>query len=158
MILVMSDQESLDLFESWMKLDPELTKEVMSQNYCDIEPSFMCFADVYESLAKLIPKHWTVVDFGCAFAPQCLYFKDHEKYIGVDPGRMKRFYTENFSLYESTIIEWFTASQIYALNLDRSFAILSYVPADEYSYFLVKTHFKNLFVYYPHGESIKLKK
>lgn len=158
MILVMSDQASLALYEAWIKLDPELTKEVMAQNYCDIEPSFMCFADVYESLAKLIPKHWTVVDFGCAFAPQCLYFKDHEKYIGVDPGKIKRFHTENCNLYNSTIIEWLKETHRDILNLDRSFAIMSYVPADEYSYFLVKTHFKNIFVYYPSEDPIKLKK
>lgn len=148
--------KSLKLYERWVKRDPILTKKVMSQDRCEIEPEFMCF-EMYEPLSKMIPKHWTIFDIGCAFAPQCLYFKDHKRYVGVDPGELIRFMTPNTGILQSTVKEWIAEWDCpQGINFEESFAIMSYVPADEYSYFLVKTHFKNMFIYYPAGNDVKI--
>lgn len=158
----MDDSESLsiDLYNHWDAYYPELTKEVMSQDKCDIEPQFMCFCEIYYYLSKIIPKHWTVLDLGCAFAPQCWYFKDHDLYIGVDPGKFKRFKTPNAAFYQGTIKEFVNTETARKLDKETTFGIMSYVPADDYSYFLAKTHLDNIFVYYPSADPIipKLKK
>lgn len=74
---------SLRLYQNWMKENTALTQKVMHQKNCEIDPEFMGFVDVYYHLSKIIPKHLTVIDIGCCYAPQCLYFKNHHKYIGV---------------------------------------------------------------------------
>lgn len=147
----MTDDLSLVLYDSWMKENPSLTHEVMSQDKCDIEPAFMCFADVYYHLSQIIPKHWTIVDLGCAFAPQCLYFKDHKKYIGVDLHEFKKFSTKNTESFQGSIRKFMADMKYESLNLKETFAIISYVPADSLTYMIVQTTFKNLFVYYPCG-------
>ena len=151
------DRKSLVLYDAWIKENPKLTQEVMSQDECDIEPAFMCFAEIYFHLSQMIPKHWTIVDLGCAFAPQCFYFRDHAGYVGIDPGMRVRFRIKNTRLY-SMNIKTFIGSEICEnMDKERTFAIMSYVPADDYSYFLAKNCFKNMFIYYPSGDPIKLK-
>jgi hypothetical protein len=148
---------SLKLYQDWKKWNPELTEQVMSQETCEIEPTFMCFADIYFHLSKIIPKHWTIVDLGCAFASQCYYFGKHKKYIGVDAGSIKRFYIPGSEMYEMTIKKFIAQKHpISSLNLKETFAIMSYVPADDMSYLDVKMTFENLFIYYPSEEPLKL--
>lgn len=145
---------SISLYDVWVLRYPEMTKEIMSQDGCDIGPEFMCFCDIYLHLSQIIPKHWTVLDLGCAFAPQSWFFKDHAKYIGVDPGKFKRFKTPNASFYEWTIAKFFNSKSSLKLNKDRTFGIMSHVPADDYSYFLAKAHLSNIFIYYPSQDPI----
>lgn len=38
----------------------------------------------YQSIAQAIPKHYKIVDLGCASQMQQYFFKDHAAYIGVD--------------------------------------------------------------------------
>lgn len=150
---------SKKLYKDWVQHDPKMTQEILSQDQCDIGPEFMCFAEIYASLARLIPIEWTVIDFGCAFAPQCWYFRKHNRYIGIDPGPMKRFQVDNSSIFIGTIRQALSDTiWIEPINWDRTFGIMSYVPAKEYDYFLVKNHLKNMFVYYPSSDPIRLKK
>lgn len=148
---------SEELFDAWMKLSPKMTNEVLTQDRCDIARDFMGFVEIYYALSKIIPTHWTIVDIGCAFAAQCLYFQDHKKYIGICPEPIKRFSLCNCRFDQENILNWIEKERYQELNLDRTFAIMSYVPADEYSYFFVKNVFKNLFVYYPSQDPISLK-
>jgi len=62
----------------------EQYQRVFDQAECDIEPEFLGFITTYYYLSYLIPKHFTIIDFGCAYAPQAYYFINHKKYIGVD--------------------------------------------------------------------------
>ncbi len=147
---------SVRLYERWMKHDPQMTKRVMSQEMCDIEPEFMCFAEIYEALAKIIPKHWTVIDIGCAYASQCLYFRDHASYLGIEPESVLHFCTKNTAFLRYSIMEWQKTIKADISDIDKVFAIMSYVPADEESYSLVKTTFKNMFLFYPSSHPIKI--
>ena len=60
---------------------------IMEQDYyaaSQIDPTFLGFVDVYYHLAAIIPRHWTIVDLGCAYAPQAFCFQHHKKFVGVD--------------------------------------------------------------------------
>ena len=127
--------------------------EVLKQPICDIEPCFLGFVDTYKALSDLIPKHFTVIDLGCGFNPQSFFFKDHLKYIAVDSFQnTKRFMTDNCTFYEMDISD-FIEKHISDFYLDETFAIMNYVPlwGRNNHNELVRKHFKNLFVYYPHG-------
>jgi len=133
---------------------------VFNQDMCDIDNEFLGFMDIYESLAKIIPKHFTVVDLGCAYNPQCVLFKDHKKFVGVDVmENLERFTQDNCTIYEMTI-ENFISEHIDRFDLDETFAMCSYVPpwgGDNIK--MVREAFKNVFTYYPHGgHNISFKK
>lgn len=120
--------------------------QVFSQEYCDIDYEFLGFTDIYEHLSEIIPLHFTVIDLGCCYAPQCFYFRKHKKYIGVDMFDCVRFHSENTVHYLKTISE-FIRDDLFELDLDETFAICSYVPSTERG--LIRMKFKNVFVYYP---------
>lgn len=133
-------------------------------NY-EIGPEFMGFIDIYRSLSEIIPKHFTVIDFGCSYAPQCFYFEDHKQYVGVDasgcylPGIKTldiRFEASNTVHYQMTIKEYIDK---FRYNTDdvQIFAICSYVPpwyggSVEH----VLKAYRNVFTYYPNGGYPKL--
>ena len=120
-------------------------KEVFSQDRCDIDGEFLGFTDIYENLSKIIPKYMTVIDFGCAYAPQAYYFTKHFKYIGVDSEPMTQFSTHNSEFFIMSI-QNFIKNEKYIKEI--SFAICSYVP-DFDAQELVRNTFPNTFVYYP---------
>jgi hypothetical protein len=140
---------STKLYHAWKEYDPVLTEAVFLQSECQIDPEFMGFVEIYHHLSQIIPMHWTILDLGCAYAPQCWYFKDHKKYIGVDMSVKKRFTLPNCEQYLSSIRDWFKDLKPPNLNLDMTFGIMSYVPATDYEYFTAKMGLENLFVYYP---------
>jgi hypothetical protein len=122
---------------------------VLGQEDCDIDPNFLGFTSVYLSLASIIPKHWTIVDLGCAYAPQAFAFKNHAAYIGVDRGGGERFAAPNTTHHTMTIAE-FIAEHLGALDLETTFAICSYVPPwHNDNMALARESFKNVFTYYP---------
>lgn len=127
--------------------------EVFNQDRCDIDGEFIGFTDIYESLSKIIPVHFTVVDLGCAYNPQCYYFINHKQYIAVDDNfQLKRFKTPNCTLYNMSIND-FILYHLDNLDLDKTFAICSYVPTNRD---MIRTSFKNLFIYYPSSVLPKL--
>ncbi len=133
-------------------LPPEQVKRVLSQPNCDIEPIFMGFTDIYKHLSKIIPLHFTVIDFGCSYAPQCFYFTKHKLYIGVSIGKQKRFKAKNTIHDYMSIREWICENGDWIHNnVKETFAICSYVPAPFDEIKLLRNTFENLFVYYPHG-------
>lgn len=116
----------------------------------DIDVEFLGFVSIYDQLSKIIPHDWTVIDLGCAYAPQCFFFQDHAGYVGVDliPSSA-RFAAANTSHSVKTIAE-FVAADVDGYDLDRTFAICSYVPpwhGDNRA--IARATFKNVFVYYP---------
>ena len=137
---------SLDL---WGNLPDQQKAYVMGgSGICDIEPSFMGFVRIYKNLSEIIPKHFTVVDLGCAYAPQCWYFRNHAKYIGVDMSDGGRFSMPNTTHYEMTI-EKFISDESSGLS-GPTFAICSYVPpwhGDNMK--LTQEAFSHAFTYYP---------
>ena len=134
----------------------EQKKRVFGQKYCDIDDEFLGFINVYKYLSEIIPIHFTVIDLGCAYNPQCFYFTKHKKYIAVDSMDIIRFCSDNCELVSKTI-EDYIKSDIGELNIDETFAICSYVPpwgGDNIK--MVRESFKNVFTFYPHGEQINV--
>ena len=135
---------------AWHLMPADQIDRVLMQDMCDIAPEFLGFTDIYLSLAKIIPKYWTVVDLGCAYAPQAIIFREHKAYVGVDASRCERFHAPNTTHYQMTIAE-FLEQHASSFDPDLTFAICSYVPpwygSDNLK--LTRDHFKNVFTYYP---------
>ena len=129
-------------------------KAVFSQKDCDIDPTFIGFLDIYEHLSQIIPKHFTVIDFGCAYNPQCFLFNEHKKFIAVDISDCVKFKSDNCEIFEMSIDD-FIKKYLHEFNLAETFAICSYVPDSNRT---LRESFPNLFVYYPHVGFDKLKK
>ena len=145
-----SNERLLDL------LPKEQYDEVMNQEYCDIECVFLGFVDTYEYLSYLIPKHYAIIDLGCAYNAQCYFFKNHKIYIAVDESkRLKRFQSDNCIIYINDIDNFILNDlPILQFNLKETFAICNYVPMKDYN--LIKQTFDNLYIYYPHGSEKQL--
>ncbi|MDM9643838.1 hypothetical protein, partial [Rhizobium sp. S163] len=97
---------------------------VFDQQDCDIDHEFLGFTNIYLALASIIPVHWTVVDLGCAFAPQALIFKDHARYVGVDMNTKERFSAPN-TQHHSMPISAFLAKHLAEFDQNTTFAICS---------------------------------
>lgn len=158
-----SRQEANDrLFAALLKEAPEQTDAVLQSGCGDIDPEFIGFIAQYEVLSKLISLDATVIDFGCAYAPQAYIFRKHFKYIGVDVGPIAgRFSFANSEHHECKIQGWIAANAAVMASgpafrrvdgklqrADRIFAICSYVP-DQEAQKLVRATYNNVFSYYP---------
>lgn len=153
----------MDLHETvsralWSSLPTDQIDRVMATDAsCEINPEFLGFVTIYRNLAEVIPRHYTVVDLGCAYAPQSWYFRDHKAYVGVDIMTDVRFATPNTIHHKSTIGEFIDA-ECPQLDLDTTFGICSYVPpwgADNGA--LTRATFRHCFVFYPcGGRTIKM--
>lgn len=124
---------------------------VLADGMCDIDYEFLGFTDIYESLAYIIPHHWTVVDLGCAYAPQAFLFRNHKAYIGIDQSDCERFVAPNTTHYRMTIRD-FVDAHLSDFSQDTTFAICSYVPPwHDDNRMIARQNFKNVFTYYPAG-------
>lgn len=125
-------------------------EEVFTGEYCDIDVEFMGFTEQYKALSEIIPKHFTIIDMGCAFAAQSYYFEKHRAYIGVDIfNKAKRFHTNNTTLIICSIQEFIkNRLPIMGLDLESTFAICNYMPDFEAAK-MVREKFPNVFVFYP---------
>jgi len=124
-------------------------EKVLNQPNCDIDLDFLGFLDIYETLSKIIPKYFTVVDLGCAYNPQCFFFEEHKSYLAVDISDCVKFQAKNCEIFQKSISE-FINENLSNLNLEETFAICSYVPSwggDNGK--IARDTFKNVFVYYP---------
>lgn len=128
--------------------DKKQVVKIIQENIGDIDFDFIGFLEQYESLSKLIPKDWTIVDLGCANGFQSLYFQEHKKYIGVDIDTGTKYQTTNSEYYTMRIKEFLESENFKKLNLNKTFAICNYVPC-ETEVKMAREKFKNIFVYYP---------
>lgn len=141
-----------DAHAELFKLFPaEQIEAVFSQPEVDIDSSFLGFVDVYRNLSRIIPEHFTVIDLGCAYNPQCFFFAGHKEYVAVDVEQKVRFMSPNCTFYQKTISA-FISEDLKRFDLSETFAICSYVPPwYGHDSKVVRETFRNLFVYYPHG-------
>lgn len=142
-----------------MELDPiihllpkEQVEDICKEYAGDIDVSFLGFTQIYKNLSEIIPKHFTVIDFGCGYNPQCFLFQEHKRFIAVNPDMGKVFKTSTCELYNMTTGEYIE-KHLHEHNIEETFAICAYVPPwyGEDSIELVRHNFKNVFTYYPHG-------
>lgn len=147
-------QEAEPINAKLLSLLPEdQCDRVFSQDYVDIEPSFLGFVDTYYYLSKIIPTHWTVIDFGSAYNAQSFFFAEHKQYIAIDAGAdTERFCSPNGIIFAKSI-DSFLRDDLDSLDLDvrQCFAICNYVGNE--ATLAIAQKFPNVFTYYPHGKS-----
>lgn len=127
------------------KFPPEETSRILNQPYCELEADFPGFVRQYAGLARIIPRHFVVIDFGCYLAAQCWYFRRHKAYIGVDLTELERFRMPNTTHYTGDISEWIESHR--SELPPATFAISNYVggtPRDR-----VREEFPHVFCFYP---------
>lgn len=114
---------------------------------------FLGFCDTYYHLSMLIPKDWTIIDFGAGNNPQSYFFTEHKKYIAVNPmSDIKEengmFCPPNCEIYRMTTGEFIKRVDY---PKEKVFAICNYVPNwyGEDSMELVRKNFKNCYTFYP---------
>lgn len=60
-------------------------KKALSQDYCELEPDFLCFAENYACVADFVPHDYAILDFGSYMMAQAYFFKDFTGgYWGID--------------------------------------------------------------------------
>ena len=100
----------------------------------ECEPDFLGFVDVYDDLKDKIPKDFTIIDLGCYQGFQGVLFKDHASYIGIDisiPNEW-RLRQENAEYFHCSIQEFIkNILPEMELNMNKTFAVCSYVPDKE---------------------------
>ncbi len=132
----------------------EEQKRVFSSDGCELCSEFLGFISFYEALSRIIPKGYTVIDFGAAHNPQSYYFKGCN-YIAVQPKDVacEMFCPEWCKIYRCTTGEFIKHKNEYlsGIDADKIFAICNYVPNwyGENSMDLVKANFQNVFTFYP---------
>ena len=117
--------------------------------------SMTCGRGYYYKLAQMIDKKWTVIDIGCAYNPQSYLFQGHARFIAVNPEwkdsdfRFEHFQAPKTEFYAMTG-QQFIKEKLETLDIDinRTFAIVNYVPNDSCSQWVCET-FKNVWAYYP---------
>jgi hypothetical protein len=144
---------SLKLFRTLEKKHPEYIEALNSGEYswADIEPEFMGFVTYYAALASVISTARTIYDFGCAYAPQAWYFRNHAKYVGINPGKHAVLELPNTEYHWMSGQEFLKTFEPH----EDSFAIINYVP-DFALATLVKSSFRDCFSFYVAGADLKL--
>lgn len=122
----------------------------------EMDCTFLCFEDEYEYVLENTKPSDIIIDLGCAYNPQCWYFKDYDRYIAVDLPIFDdvRFDSGNVEFYIMSI-QKFIKEELpkLNLNLDKVVAICNAVPDEEARKMVAET-FPKHFVAYP-GMGVK---
>lgn len=130
----------------------------------EIDHTFMAFLESYEPIAELVPKDFTIIDFGCYMAAQSFLFEDFNKYIGVDnfenyypfktdqediQSTPDRFISKNSKHFIMDIGEFLDKySNELKKNSDKVYAICSFVPGYESFFDKITETFPNCLITY----------
>lgn len=152
-----SNEHYLEIANRIIEMIPkEHFDRVMNQEMCELSHDFIGFVNYYEPLAKMIPEDWVVIDFGAAYNPQCYLFKDHKRYIAVEPSVEEMFQAPNCDIYRCTTGEFIKKHlpELYqngTIEKEKVFAICLYVPPwfNEKSRELVRQNFDCCYTFYP---------
>lgn len=140
--------------------DEEWERVLKSDASAEINCNDMtCGRGTYYMLSKMIPKDWTVIDFGCAYDAQSYLFQEHARHIAIEPVCQQdcstfEFHFEFFKAPNTELL--FMTGQDFIekelpkmhLNLDKTFAICNYVPSGACN-LMVRETFKNTWTFYP---------
>lgn len=114
---------------------------------------FAGLVDTYYHLSQIIPKDFTVIDFGAGWNAQSYFFTEHVKYIAVNPPSdiiedSGMFCAPNCDIYRMTTGQFIRS---YKPKNEKVFAICNYVPNwyCENSMKLVRENFSNVYTFYP---------
>lgn len=119
----------------------------------EMSHEFLGFCDTYYHLSQIIPKDWSVIDFGAGNNPQSYFFTEHKKYIAVNPfSGIKEddgmFCPQNCEIYRMTTKEFIETVDY---PKEKVFAVCNYVPNwyCQDSIKLVHDNFRNVYTFYP---------
>lgn len=136
----------------------EEAKRLFSYEYCEVGTSFVGFLENYADLKEL-PKDFTIIDIGSYQSFQGALYKDHERYIGVEPSvpisnRLRQDNAEYFHETAQSFIHDTLPELIeQGLDLSKTFAVCSAVP-DAEARKLVQETFPYHRVAYPAMETV----
>jgi hypothetical protein len=146
----------MDLYKTLIKTKyKDQVIKILEANSGDIDGSFLGFTDTYYYLSKLIPKDWVVVDLGCGYGFQSWFFRNHKKYIMINPVQRKEFEVfapkEWCEFYNMTTEEFLKQWKGDFADTKRKFGICNYVPPwhNQDSGKLVREYFDYCYVFYP---------
>ena len=131
---------------------------ILSQYYCEYEPDFLGFINVYGPISRMVPKDKVIIDLGCYLAAQSWCFAEHKRYIGVDTDPLDRFAPPNATHLKCSIQDFLSKELpelLQQYSMSDLVAICSYVPdfsATDAAY----EAFENIVVVYP-GQKTKTK-
>ena len=133
--------------------EQEISRVFNNSEYAsaELDFTFLGFENVYKAATLFVPKDYTIIDLGCAYAAQAFYFKNYKMYIGVDCGvepKDVHFQIPKMAYCIMTIQKFCKKVIDEKWDLEKVFAICSYVP-DEEAREIVRRTFPNLMVYYP---------
>lgn len=141
----------------WSLISKEDKERVMrSDASAEIDANnHMCGGATYYNLSKMIHKDWTVIDIGCAYNPQSYLFTQHARHIAIEPPQGDSDFHFEFFKAPNTELLFMTGQEFIEnelpkldLNLDKTFAIVNYVPSGACN-LLARETFKNIYTYYP---------
>jgi hypothetical protein len=117
--------------------------------------NIMCGGATYYYLSRMIPKDWTVIDFGCAYNPQSYLFQNHKRHIAIEPKWLDKDFLFEYFQAPNTELLFMTGQEFIenelpklGLDLDKTFDIVNYVPSGACN-LMVRETFKNIWAYYP---------
>lgn len=137
--------------------DKEWERVIKSDASAEISSnSLMCGGATYYHLSNLIDKNWCVVDFGASYAAQSYLFENHKRYIAIEPFP-KDIGDWHFEMFHAPKMELYSMSgqkflkEVFptlGLDIDKTMAIINYVPSEELCK-MVRETFQNVWSYYP---------
>jgi len=146
----------MDLYKTLIKTKyRDRVSTIIKSNCGDIDESFLGFDDTYLHLSKVIPTSWVVVDLGCGYGFQSWYFRNHRKYIMVNPNNREEYDVfapeEWCEYYNMTTKDFLESWKGPFAETSQKFGICNYVPPwhGHNSGELVRKYFDNCFVFYP---------
>lgn len=144
-----TEQEYERICDSLWRILPKEQKDRVLSSETELNPEFLGFVDIYYHLSRIIPKDFTIYDFGCAENAQSFFFKDFKKYVAIEPMATECFKPSNCEIHHCTTGQFLAEHP--DIDISHSFAICSYVPPwhKEDSISLVRERFKNVFTFYP---------
>lgn len=131
---------------------PKEQAESVMLGDCDIGYEFVGFVKTYWHLSKIIPKDYAVFDFGAAYNFQSWFFREHKRYVAIEPDKnIGMIQPNNCVIYRMDAKTYLDNCGDIPDNY-KAFAIVNFVPSGVRAQDvrdLVKSKFKNVYTFYP---------
>lgn len=107
-----------DLYLSIKRFYPEQWENLIIDDFFHAH-----YYERYLTLSKVIPQDFAIVDYGCGNACQSFFFREFDRYFGIDIVERVRLELPNTVYLD--FLEPEVLIKNYGLNLDKTFAIAS---------------------------------
>lgn len=157
----------LSNWELLQKIPKDQLRGILNSPFSEIDPTFLCFSEIYKAVSVNTPKDLMIIDLGCYAGLQSAFFEDHKAYIGVDscpmafvglPEDAQYLSTEDFYMprlegeknhyFVTTIQHFIENMEENGIDPEKCMAVMSYVP-DKDAYEKAMEAFPNIAAFYP---------